>query len=146
MRSACLALFLAAAGCGSSTGPSTFSAINTKTLGPSCTFSSCHSANGAASADKLDLQTDPYTALVNMPAVNPQAKSEGKLLVKPGDSANSFLYIKLTLPPGPGNICPTQTPQDVMGYGGCMPQTAPLLDADVLAGIKQWIDSGAPNN
>src|SRR3954466_5390096 len=118
-------LFLfALAGCGSSApGPSNFAAINTSILQPSCTFSSCHSRAGANSAGHLDLQTDPYNALVDVLSDNAMAKGEGKKRVTKGDAANSFLFIKLPLPVGPAGICRDEK----TGYGGCMPQTSTPL-------------------
>src|SRR4051812_11632754 len=85
------------AACGAP-GPSTFAAINQQVLQPSCTFSSCHSPAGANSAGHMDLKADPYLALVGVATDNVKAHAEGKLRVEPGDSADSFLYIKLNLP------------------------------------------------
>src|SRR6478609_4762140 len=138
-----LFLFVLAAGCGSSApGPSTFAAINMQILQPSCTFSSCHSPEGAKSAGHLDLKTDPYASMVNVLADNAMAKGEGKNRVTPGDAANSFLYIKLTLPPGPSGVCRDEK----TGYGGCMPQTSTPLEQNQIDGIKKWIDGGALAN
>lgn len=140
-------LFLVAAawGCGgTSTGASTFTDINKQTIQVSCAFTdTCHNAAGAHSSGNLNLHDDPYGALVNVPADDAQAKSEGKVRVKPGDSASSYLYIKLTLPPVSG-ACQTSMP--ISGYGGCMPQTSAPLDSSTIAGIKAWIDAGAMKN
>ena len=121
-----------------------FDDINKHVLQPSCAaFSVCHSAQGAHDANMLNLATmnsdgspnDPYTALVGAPAVNKMAKAESKLRVKPCDSTNSFLVIKLTLPL-------TATDPDV-GYGEYMPQGSGHLDDVTLQAIKDWIDRGA---
>jgi hypothetical protein len=132
------------AGCGGPAPPTRFSDISAQVFKISCEFSSCHSTAGKGG--HLVLDTDAYANLVGVPAHNPQANSEGKLRVAPGDSANSFLYIKLTLPPGPGGLCPTTSEEPDAGYAGCMPQTSTKLDPGVIDGIKQWIDQGAPNN
>ena len=133
-------------GCGTPTGPSTYAALNTQVFGPYCGLSdSCHTSAGARASAMLDLKTDAYTALVGVAAANPKAAAEGRLRVKPNDSANSFLYMKLTIAPMNG-ICPTDTFDKIVGYGSCMPLTSNPLDSGTLAGIKLWIDSGAKNN
>jgi hypothetical protein len=117
----------------------TFAEINTQVLAPSCAaFSVCHSAVGASQANMLNLETNPYTALVNAPAVNAKAAAEGKVRVKPSDPDNSLMWIKLNLPE-------SQTSASV-GYGGSMPQASPHLPKEQLDGIKAWIAAGAPNN
>lgn len=92
-------------------------------LDHSCT--ACHSSAGHAG--NLDLQTDPYTALVNKTANYP-----GRTLVIPGDSANSFLYIKML-----GN--------QQVSEGGVMPPNGSLATSD-LALISTWIDGGASDS
>jgi hypothetical protein len=150
-------LAMVLAGCGGSAGPSTFSAINQQVLQPSCALSSSCHKEAHPSQGNLDLKTDPYTALVNAPSQNPLALSMGQPRVKPGDSANSLLYIKLTLPSAhsaghaicnpevdtSGNQIP---PTQLTDYGSCMPQTSSPLDQSTIDGIKLWIDSGALNN
>ncbi|HEX9104334.1 MAG TPA: hypothetical protein VF997_19120, partial [Polyangia bacterium] len=114
--------------------PHNFDQINTMILQPSCAaFSVCHNAK-VASQGNLDLKADPYAALVGVLSDNAKAKSEGKLRVKPCDSANSFLIIKLKLP----------TNQDLKtGYGAWMPATNPHLDPAIIQAIADWIDRGA---
>jgi hypothetical protein len=144
-------LFLVAVswGCGGGgTGASTFTEINKQTIQISCAFSdSCHNAAGAHSSGNLNLKDDPYGALVNVPADDPQAKGEGKVRVKPGDAASSFLYIKLNIPPI-GGACqePAADATKLVDYGSCMPYTSAPLDASTIAGIKAWIDAGAMKN
>lgn len=144
-----LALALLAPGCGDDSSgsadmtavvvPHNFDQINTQILQGSCAnFTVCHGSK-MTSTDNLDLKTDPYTALVNAPAVNPKAASEGKLLVKPCDSASSFLVIKLSIP--------SNMDQDLTtGYGHHMPDTNPNLPAEQIQAIKDWIDRGALKN
>jgi hypothetical protein len=115
--------------------PHNFDQINTQILGPSCAaFSVCHSPAGARDANMLDLQTDPYTALVGVLSENLKAKGEGQLRVKPCDSAHSFLTLKLTLP---------QNQDRDTGYGDYMPDTNPHLPSAQIQAISDWIDRGA---
>ena len=132
----CLPLLLV--GCGSpAPGPTNFAAINQQILFPSCgKFSSCHSTAGQNSAGKLNLEVNPYASLVGVAADNPKAKSEGRLRVKPGDAANSFLYMKLTLP----------VADDPGGYEDRMPQQNEQLPKELIEGIRKWIDAGAAND
>ncbi len=117
--------------------PHNFDQINTMILQPSCAaFSVCHNAK-VATQGNLDLKTDPYAALVGVLSDNAKAKSEGKLRVKPCDSANSFLTIKLELPM---NQDPTT------GYGHYMPDTNPHLPTEQIKAITDWIDRGALRN
>ncbi len=134
------AALLLASGCPSSPSqPTTFTEINDQILQPTCAaFSTCHSTDGASVANHLDLSKFPYQALVNAPAVNMQAMSEGKVRVKPGDPDNSLMWIKLNLP-----LDASATD----GYGGSMPSSdSPHLPDAQLQGIKKWILAGALNN
>jgi predicted CxxxxCH...CXXCH cytochrome family protein len=83
---------------------------------------SCHSASLALGG--LDLETDPYTALVDQPS----ASYTGRTLVVPGDADTSFLMLKLLGEQGDD--------------GSYMPTTG-LLDAALVAPVQQWIDDGA---
>ncbi len=145
----CLPLSLVAAGCGDTTTtpadmtaavvPHNFDQINSQILQPACaSFSVCHSPEGKNTANMLDLKTDPYNALVGAAAFNTQAASEGKLRVKPCDSANSLLVIKLTLP--------LTATDPTVGYGAYMPQASGHLDDSQVQAIKDWIDRGALRN
>ncbi|MGZ3440289.1 MAG: hypothetical protein ACXVDD_12280 [Polyangia bacterium] len=118
--------------------PHNFDQINTQLLATGCAaFSVCHSAAGAKDAGKMDLQTDPYMALVGVPADNAKAKGEGQLRVKPCDSAHSFLIFKLKL----------ATNEDPLtGYGHYMPDTNPHLPNEQIQAISDWIDRGALKN
>jgi hypothetical protein len=143
---AALSLSLFALGCGDTTNggpadmtavvvPHNFDEINSQILQKSCAnFSVCHSTSGQSMAGHLDLSQDPYTALVGKLSDNAKAKGQGLLRVKPCDSANSFLTIKLTLPM---NLDPTTD------YGHYMPDTNPHLANEQIQAIKDWIDRGA---
>jgi hypothetical protein len=138
-------LAFAVAGCGDTTDntpadmtavvvPHNFDQINTQIFQPGCAnFSVCHNAK-VASQGNLDLKADPYAALVGVLADNAKAKGEGKLRVKPCDSANSFLIIKLKLP---------MNEDTTTGYGHYMPDTNPHLPAEQIQAISDWIDRGA---
>src|SRR5215469_15204990 len=80
--------------------------------------SQCHSAQGALLESGLDLQTDPYAALVGAYPANVAARIDGMREVKPGDPAGSFLVEKLRRR--------TYDP----ARGGGMPDT-PVCDASI---------------
>jgi hypothetical protein len=116
--------------------PTNFTSINTEIFKISCAnFSVCHSAAGASNAGNLDLQTDPYAALVGVTADNAKAKGEGKLRVDPCHPDNSFLLTKLRLM--------TDTDPKV-GYGSHMPGGGnPNLPSAQIQAISDWISRGA---
>src|SRR5262249_37943537 len=125
-----LAFAVLAVGCGNNSGggqdmavpiqiPHNFDEINSFVFKPSCAaFSVCHSTQGASMAGNLNLQVDPYTALVNVLSDNNKAKTEGLFRVKPCDPTNSFLIIKLTL---------AMNQSVTTGYGNYMPDSNPHL-------------------
>ena len=89
-----------------------------------CNASGCH---GSAQSAGLDLR--PGNAYDNL--VNVQAMSETVLRVIPGDANGSYLVMKL---------------EGRQSVGDRMPLTATALDNVDLSNIKNWIDTGAPNN
>jgi hypothetical protein len=129
-------------GCGGSSSPDmavvvphNYEQINAEILLPSCAnFTSCHSTN-TATVNKLNMKDDAYAALVNVPAVNKQAASEGLLRVKPCDPDNSFIIKKLELPI-------TMTDANV-GYGSYMPNSNGHLPQPQIQAIRDWISRGA---
>jgi hypothetical protein len=84
----------------------------------------CHSPAGGTQGG-LDLQTDPYGAVVDAPST----ESPGSVLVAAGDPAASFLLTKLE-----GTQGPTE--------GQRMPLGSPLPQA-TLDAVSQWIADGA---
>ncbi|MFT5355208.1 MAG: hypothetical protein ACI9KE_002424 [Polyangiales bacterium] len=90
-----------------------------------CAGSLCHTQRRAAG--DLELEADPYGSLVNV-----SASCGGRVLVVPGDPADSYLMSKL------------------LGVGTCrgnsMPLRAPSLGPAQLAAIENWICGGALNN
>ena len=91
----------------------------------------CHTAGSSSGAGFLPLtQGVSYTNLFNRPAVK-QAIS-GTLVI-PGNSTDSVLYRRVTVPD-----------QSLR-----MPQGGPFLDTlnpSAILAIRAWIDEGAPNN
>lgn len=89
-----------------------------------CSASSCH---GSAQNAGLDLRAAAsYDNLVNV-----QAMSEAIIRVIPNNADGSYLVIKLE---GRQNV------------GERMPLNAGALDNIDLTNIKNWINTGAPNN
>lgn len=93
---------------------------------PRC--SGCHSGGGGSLPSALNLTPgNAFSNLVNVGAL----QSPGTARVIPGNATNSYLIRKL---------------EGVNIAGSRMPLSGPFLDADTLARIKSWINSGAPNN
>jgi hypothetical protein len=115
---------------GCSEGRDTFDVIQERIFsGHGCNVSTCHGPLGQAN---LDLRYGAaYGSLVDVPAFNAVALAAGKLRVKPGDAAASFLSQKLH-----GTLLP--------GEGSQMPLVGTLLDAVELAVVDAWINAGAP--
>jgi hypothetical protein len=68
-------------------------------------------------------------------------------VIKPGDSAHSFLIFKLEGDPTKASLDDASlTCAADMSCGTSMPQGGPMLAADQIATIKNWIDQGAKNN
>ena len=106
----------------------------------SCALSpSCHSAKSdLGNGMRLDLETDPYTAMVNAVTLEvpnfPKVKADFPTLVVPKDAAKSAVYMKLTLPLA-----------NDPSYGSRMPQST-AADVALAAKFKSWIDNGALND
>lgn len=100
----------------------TFTQIQNQILTPSCALSRCHVGNYPTAG--LDLSPGAWERLVNVPS----AEEPGLLLVKPGDSNNSFLVHKLIA--NNTNVMPPGNP----------------LDQALIDSVISWIDSGALNN
>ncbi|HKJ93647.1 MAG TPA: hypothetical protein VJ957_10775 [Longimicrobiales bacterium] len=90
-----------------------------------CAGSSCH---GTAKQANLDLtKGNAYAALVNIQSTDEPDKTR----VIPGDTANSYLVIKL---------------EGRQSFGVRMPNGQAPLDSIDMANIKNWIQNGAKNN
>lgn len=109
--------------------PATFSSINEGILQPSCALSNCHGNGSSAGGLSLESST-AYANLVNVSS----SQLTSMLLVKPGDSTNSYLWHKLK-----GDQA------SVGGAGGKMPVGSTLSGAQ-LQSVETWILAGAPND
>ncbi len=105
----------------------TLADVNAQVFQPRCAFAGCHAAS--SNAGGLDLETDPYGALIDVTPVNQAAAAAGKKLVVPGDPENSFLYQKIA-----GTLAD--------GEGQPMPIGA-SLDATQTQLVYDWIAQGA---
>jgi hypothetical protein len=106
----------------------TFTEIRDDVLLGTCAISGCHgTGSGGLTLDPAAPEA-VYDALVNATG------DAGFTLVVPGDPDGSYLVQKLE---GAAGIS-----------GGPMPVPTPLseTDPDVVAGIRAWIASGAPND
>jgi hypothetical protein len=90
-----------------------------------CANSGCH-GSGAGGLSLTTSATTNYAALVGVTAA-----SEAFPLVDPGDAANSYIVIK------------TEGSQSV---GQRMPLGASALDNIDQTNLRNWINTGAPNN
>ena len=91
-------------------------------FGRSCSFDSCHGASAAAGG--LSLDGDAHAAVVGVAS----AQDPSVNLVEPGDSAGSYLVMKLR---GADGIT-----------ADSMPPSGSLDEADIVL-IETWIDAGA---
>ena len=105
----------------------TLSSIQSSVFSTSCAFVGCHA--GAAPAAGMDLS--PGAALDNLVGV-PSSELPFFLRVKPGDAADSYLFMKL--------VADTRIDGAPMPFGGNP------LDVTQLDAIMTWIENGAPNN
>jgi len=118
--------------------PYSFDEIQASVLLPSCMFGSCHSRSSAHGAGGLNLETDSYAQLMNVPADNGQAAAANMMRVAPCDPSGSFLVVKLELP--------ESTDDPTVGYGAHMPERSGSLPAATLEAIRAWIARGAPQH
>lgn len=103
-------------------GPAaTFTEVKERVLSTGCVFAECHAAKLPQAG--LDLETDPYAALVNV--LSPSSKQK---YVTPGKTSESYLYEKIA--------------QDRPAAGTRMPPTSPL-SAERIELVRSWIAAGA---
>lgn len=104
----------------------TLSIIQTSIFTPTCAVSGCHVPNGLG---LMSLRaTESFNNLVNVNSIQHPTLRR----VQPGNPDNSYIIHKLE---GSSGI-----------FGARMPLGVPLLSADELNLIRQWIDEGALNN
>jgi hypothetical protein len=113
-------------GGGSGSG-TTLSSIQDEIFTPTCAVSGCHSA-GSASGGLVLVSGQSHGNLVGVRAVGVANLDR----VEPGDAERSYLIKKLRGDP------------DINGVQ--MPRGGPPLSDAQIAGIVDWIESGAPNN
>ena len=136
---ATVALVLAAAACEGggvrdpdfemmdSTTSATLSSLQSTVFSQRCAFVGCHA--GDFPAEGLDLSEG--AALDHIVGV-PSSEQPAFLRVKPGDAADSYLFMKLV--------------DDPRIDGERMPLGDVPLDVTQLDAIMTWIENGAPNN
>lgn len=108
-------------------GAPTFTRVKNEVFAASC---SCHLAAPAAFNGNLSLQlADAHANIVNVRSM--QATTTN--LVTPGDPTTSYLYLKLT---GAQATVPG-------GGDGTMPDGLPMLPADKITLVEDWILAGA---
>ena len=92
-----------------------------------CTAAGCHGGG----AGGMTLSSTAATSYASLVGVESPTSSQIRVII--GDAANSYLVKKLENRQGAGN-------------GVQMPRNAPALDNIDLTNIKNWINTGAPNN
>ena len=106
-----------------SASPSFSSEVNPIFTAKGCTAGNCH-GGGQGGLTLTSSASSNYSNLVNVQSSDPSF-----LLVEPGDAQNSYLVIK------------------VEGRAGSrMPVGGAALTSNQIQTIRNWIDTGAPNN
>ncbi len=114
--------------------PTTLSSVASSIFAPSCTFSSCHGELAVAGLDLSLTGAALHTALSEH-----VVKADTALpLIAPGDPEGSWLYRLLS------RCDPLNDAGDAVAH---MPLNAPfLLDDELVAKLRAWIEAGAPND
>lgn len=108
--------------------PATYDTVAAQVFG-NCTTRSCHGAEGRKGG--LQLTADvAYDQLVGVGASNEAAAAKGKVRVKPGDPAGSYLIQKLEGPDA--------------GEGNAMPPRGQKLPVETIDLLRRWIAAGCP--
>jgi len=105
----------------------TFDELQIKVFAPMC--SGCHTGGGTTQPSSMDFTSADasFAALVNQPSTRQPAK----MLVAPGNSAQSYLINSLN---------GTQV------SGSRMPMRGAPLNDDLMTAVQMWIDDGAQRN
>jgi hypothetical protein len=107
----------------------TLSSLREQLFVPACTFSACHGHGAVAGLDLL--ADDLHATLLDHDVV----ANTDLPLVSPGDPSNSWLYRLLA------QCDPTDRDGNPVPH---MPRNAPfLLDDDIVAAVRTWIEDGA---
>jgi hypothetical protein len=113
-------------------GPATLTSLRETIFAPACSFSACHGQSAAGGLDltAMDLHGE---LLDHEPLID-----AGMPLVDPGNADNSWLYHLLA-------DCEPTLPNGAVASH--MPKNAPqLLDDELVAALRAWIEDGAPND
>ena len=132
-RLAAVSLMAAACGCGGGSGPvsggtpgvPTLLDVQTQIFAPRCALSGCHIGTTAPFGLDLSSLSNSSANLVGVAS----GEMPSLLRVDPSDSANSYLYWKVSGNPGIS--------------GDPMPLSGAPLNAAELSLIAAWIDGGA---
>ncbi|RYE90019.1 MAG: hypothetical protein EOO75_10815 [Myxococcales bacterium] len=111
----------------------------------SCSFSSCHSAEGNRGGLVLGKSAQVPSSDVHKSLVGVAAEiDKGLTRVKAGDPAGSFLIDKLRAADGGFKV--THCDEKTSICGDPMPQGSAGLDPEQIARIERWIAQGALDN
>lgn len=110
----------------------TLSNLETDLFEVGCAFTSCHDAESPAAGLNFEAE-DLHSELMNHEMVTPTDKP----LVDPGNPEGSWLY----------EVTSNCEPETKNGTTSFMPRNSPtLLEPEVLAMIREWIERGAEDN
>lgn len=119
---------MAPSGGGTGGGPSTQVTLS-RDVQPiftaNCVFEGCHGGSAPILDQDLSSAQRSFASIVNVPSM----EVDGLMRVKPGDSANSYLFQKIS--------------QDNPQVPTRMPQGRPNLSDGDINLIRRWIDGGA---
>lgn len=139
MRASLVSVLILFAGCGGSgggTGGNGTPSFSTD-VKPILTNGGCLGHHMTAAWDGVNTLTSNADIVNYLTATKAKECSGAPSLIAPGDSANSYIYQKVS-----GSFaasCGTQT-------GAQMPLGGTRLAASQITTLKSWIDDGAPNN
>ena len=130
LAASCLGLVLVGCGGGSDSmvspqKPVTLLDVQTQVLTPRCALSGCHVAPIPPFGLDMSSVANSQANLVGFPS----GEIPSLLRVNPGDSASSYMYMKITGAPGIN--------------GDQMPASGGPLSAGDVQLIQRWIDQGA---
>lgn len=126
----CVAMLLGLVACGASEDGVTFSRNVAPIFFESCNY--CHHPGSPTTVD-LTRPFDPAAGIIGR--ANTWAGASAKLIVDPGNVANSFLIHKLE-----------RADLDEHIEGNRMPWNIARLTADEIAALRQWITDGAKDD
>ena len=110
----------------------TLSNIQEDILEVGCTFSACHGSSGAGAGLSLS-GDDLHDELMNHDVLTPTDLP----LVEPGDADGSWLY----------KVISECEPESDLGPVAFMPRNSPtLMEPELVAMVRDWIDDGAEDN